>query len=429
MAREVFDRSKPHLNIGTIGHVDHGKTTLTAAIATILSRGTKNAARSYAEIDSAPEEKARGITINTAHVEYETELRHYAHVDCPGHADYIKNMITGAAQMDGAILVVAATDGIMPQTTEHLLLARQVNVPYIVCFLNKEDLLDDPELLEIVEAELQEELEKYQFSTDVPFVSGSALKALEYVVANPNWEPGDNKWVDRIIQLMNVVDEYIKTPERDVTKPLLLSIESACSVTGRGTVVTGKIDRGRVVTGQTVNLLGFDKKKSVTITGLEMFRKTLFEALAGDDVGALLRGVQLKEVKRGMVLASPKTLFSSATFIGSVLIISTTDGGRSKPFNVGYKPQFYLRTADCTGRVRGIYSYVSSDGKSAPLDNSNFKKFALPGSSYYLFIEFATKMPLEVGLQFAIREGGITVGAGQIVQVAFSLGESLSDPS
>ena len=343
MAREKFDRTKPHINIGTIGHVDHGKTTLTAAITAVLSLAGSASAKKYEDIDAAPEERARGITINTAHVEYETETRHYAHVDCPGHADYVKNMITGAAQMDGAILVVSAADGPMPQTREHLLLSKQVGVPHIVVFLNKEDQVDDLELIELVELEVRELLSTYEFpGDDIPIVAGSALQALEAINAEPTIQKGDNKWVDKIYNLMEEVDNYIPTPIRDTEKTFLMAIEDVFSITGRGTVATGKIDRGIIKVGETVELVGLGDTKSTTVTGVEMFQKTLDEGVAGDNVGILLRGLQKTEIERGMVLSKPGTITPHNTFESEVYVLTKEEGGRHTPFFVGYRPQFYV---------------------------------------------------------------------------------------
>jgi elongation factor Tu len=341
MARAKFERKKPHVNIGTIGHVDHGKTTLTAAITMALAAQGGATGKKYDEIDSSPEEKARGITINTAHVEYETENRHYAHVDCPGHADYVKNMITGAAQMDGAILVVSGADGPMPQTKEHILLAKQVGVPNMVVFLNKEDQVDDAELLELVELEVRETLDKYEFPGDeIPVVSGSALLALEALVENPSIKRGENKWVDKIYDLMDQVDKYIPTPDRETDKPFLLAVEDVLSITGRGTVATGRVERGTLKVGENVELVGLKDTKSTVVTGLEMFKKTLDETMAGDNVGVLLRGIQKKDVERGMVLAKPGSITPHTKFEAQVYVLTKEEGGRHSPFLVGYQPQF-----------------------------------------------------------------------------------------
>ncbi len=408
MAREKFDRSKPHINIGTIGHVDHGKTTLTAAITAVLSLdGGPVIAKKYDEIDAAPEERARGITINTAHVEYETSKRHYAHVDCPGHADYIKNMITGAAQMDGAILVVSAADGPMPQTREHILLAKQVGVPSIVVFLNKEDQVDDPELLELVELEVQELLENYDFPIDdIPIFSGSALQALEVISKNPSLKYGENKWVDKIYKLMESVDSSIPTPKRDIEKSFLMAIEDVFSITGRGTVATGKIERGIIQIGQNVEIVGIHKTQSTTVTGIEMFQKTLDQGLAGDNVGILLRGVQKEEIERGMVLAKPNTITPHKKFEGEVYILTKEEGGRHTPFFVGYRPQFYVRTTDVTGQ---ILTFTADDGSDVEM--------ALPGDRIKMTAELISPIAIEASMQFAIREGGKTIGAGVVSKI------------
>ena len=404
MAREKFERTKPHVNIGTIGHVDHGKTTLTAAITmTLAAQGTAVPKR-YDEIDGAPEEKARGITINTAHVEYETENRHYAHVDCPGHADYVKNMITGAAQMDGAILVVSGADGPMPQTKEHLLLAKQVGVPNIVVFLNKEDQVDDDELLELVELEVRETLTEYEFPGDeVPLVSGSALLALETLTNNDKVEPGSDKWVDRIYNLMEEVDNYIPTPERETDKPFLMATEDVFSITGRGTVVTGRVERGAIKVGEDVDVVGLAETQTVTVTGLEMFQKTLDESVAGDNVGVLLRGIQKEDVQRGMVLAKPGTITPHTEFEAQVYVLNKEEGGRHTPFLPGYRPQFYVRTTDVTGKIA---SFKSDDGEEA--------KMVMPGDRVKMLVELIQPIAIENGMRFAIREGGRTVGAGVV---------------
>ena len=407
MAREKFERSKPHVNIGTIGHVDHGKTTLTAAITMALSAkfgGT--AGKGYADIDSAPEEKARGITINTAHVEYETENRHYAHVDCPGHADYVKNMITGAAQMDGAILVVSAADGPMPQTKEHILLAKQVGVPNIVVFLNKEDQVDDEELLELVELEVREILSQYEFpGDDLPVVSGSALLALEALMETPDVQ--SNTWVDKIYALMDNVDEYIPTPERDVNKTFLMAIEDVFSITGRGTVATGRIERGKIVVGETVDLVGLaDETRSTTVTGLEMFQKSLEEALAGDNVGILLRGIQKDEIQRGMVLSAPGSITAHTKFEGQVVVLNKEEGGRHSPFFPGYRPQFYVRTTDVTGKIESFRD-----------DQDNVMPMVMPGDRIKMEVELIQPIAIENQMKFAIREGGRTVGAGVVLKI------------
>ncbi len=400
MAKEKFERTKPHVNIGTIGHIDHGKTTLTAAITKVLATLGTTEAKKFEEIDNAPEEKARGVTINVHHAEYETEKRHYAHIDCPGHADYIKNMITGAAQMDGAILVVAATDGPMPQTREHILLARQVNVPRIVVFINKIDMVDDSELIDLVEMETRELLSKYGYPGDeVPVIKGSALKALE---AEGDISRGKNEWTDKIWELMDAVDEYIPTPERPVDKPFLLPIEDVFTITGRGTVVTGRVERGIIHPGDPVEIVGlsFEKKKTVA-TSLEMFRKILDEGRAGDNVGVLLRGIGHDEVKRGQVLAKPGSIHPYKKFKARVYILSKEEGGRHKPFFTGYKPQFYLRTTDVTGTIKlpeGV-------------------QMAMPGDNVDMEVELIYPVALEETQRFAIREGGRTVGAGVITEV------------
>lgn len=398
--KEKFERVKPHVNIGTIGHIDHGKTTLTAAITKVLATLGKTQPKRYDEIDNAPEEKARGVTINVHHTEYETEKRHYAHIDCPGHVDYIKNMITGAAQMDGAILVVAATDGPMPQTREHILLARQVNVPRIVVFINKVDMVDDPELVDLVEMETRELLSKYGFPGDeVPVIRGSALKALE---AEGDISRGKNPWTDKIWELMDAVDEYIPTPQRDIDKPFLMPIEDVFTITGRGTVVTGRIERGIIRTGDPVEIIGlsFDIKKTVA-TSIEMFRKILDEGQAGDNVGVLLRGIDHEEVEKGMVLAAPGSIKPYRKFQARVYILSKEEGGRHKPFLTGYKPQFFLRTADVTGTI------TLPEGV----------QMAMPGDNVDMTVELIYPVALEETQRFAIREGGKTVGAGVITKV------------
>ena len=404
MAREKFERKKPHVNIGTIGHVDHGKTTLTAAITMALAALGGGKGRKYDDIDSAPEEKARGITINTAHVEYETENRHYAHVDCPGHADYVKNMITGAAQMDGAILVVSGADGPMPQTKEHLLLAKQVGVPNIVVFLNKEDQVDDAELLELVELEIRETLDKYEFpGDDIPIVSGSALLALEALSENPQIKLGESKWVDKIYDLMANVDSYIPTPERDTDKPFLMAIEDVFSITGRGTVATGRVERGTVKIGDTVELVGLGTTKSTTVTGLEMFQKTLDESVAGDNVGILLRGVQKTDIERGMVLAKPGSMTPHTKFEAQVYVLTKEEGGRHTPFFPGYRPQFYVRTTDVTGKIESFRA-----------DDDSATQMVMPGDRVKMIVELIQPIAIEKGMRFAIREGGRTVGAGVV---------------
>lgn len=407
MARSKFERKKPHVNIGTIGHVDHGKTTLTAAISATLSTLGSTAAKRFDEIDAAPEEKARGITINTAHVEYETGNRHYAHVDCPGHADYVKNMITGAAQMDGAILVVSAADGPMPQTREHILLAKQVGVPTLVVFLNKEDQVDDEELLELVELEGRELLSQYDFpGDDIPFVAGSALLALEAVTKNPEIKQGEDKWVDKIFSLMEAVDTYIPTPERDVDKTFLMAVEDVFSITGRGTVATGRIERGIIKVGDTIEIVGLRETRTTTITGLEMFQKTLEEGLAGDNIGILLRGVQKKDIERGMVLAKPGTITPHTQFEAEVYILTKEEGGRHTPFFPGYRPQFYVRTTDVTGTIN---QFTADDGTDAEM--------VMPGDRIKMTAELINAIAIEQGMRFAIREGGRTVGAGVVSKI------------
>ena len=393
MAKEEFVRTKPHVNIGTIGHVDHGKTTLTAAISKVLhdKLGTGQDVKSFDQIDNAPEEKERGITINSSHIEYETAKRHYAHVDCPGHADYVKNMVTGAAQMDGAILVVAATDGPMPQTREHVLLARQVNVPRLVVFLNKCDLVDDEEMIELVEMELHELLEQYDYEEDTPIVRGSALGALN----------GVDKWVDSVMTLMGTVDNWIQEPVREVDKPFLMPVEDVFSITGRGTVATGRIETGRCKIGDEVQLLGLGEDKKSVITGVEMFRKTLPEGEAGDNVGLLLRGIDKDEVKRGMVVVHPGAITPHDHFKASIYVLKKEEGGRHTPFGNKYRPQFYLRTMDCTGEIKlpeGV-------------------EMVMPGDNVEIEVELIYRVALNEGLRFAIREGGRTVGSGQITAI------------
>jgi elongation factor Tu len=407
MARAKFERTKPHVNIGTIGHVDHGKTTLTAAITMTLAAMGQAKAKKYDEIDAAPEEKARGITINTAHVEYQTETRHYAHVDCPGHADYVKNMITGAAQMDGAILVVSAADGPMPQTREHILLAKQVGVPNIVVFLNKKDMVDDEELLELVELEVRELLSSYDFpGDDIPIVAGSALLALEAMLANPGTKRGDNEWVDKIYELMDAVDSYIPTPERDVDKPFLMAVEDVFSISGRGTVATGRIERGKVKVGETVELVGIKGTRSTTVTGVEMFQKTLDEGMAGDNVGVLLRGLKKEEIERGMVIAKPGSITPHTQFESEVYVLTDKEGGRKTPFFAGYRPQFYVRTTDVTGTIT---AFTSDDGSAAEM--------VMPGDRVKMTVELINPIAIEQGMRFAIREGGRTIGAGVVSKI------------
>jgi len=406
MARDKFERNKPHINIGTIGHVDHGKTTLTAAITATLSTLGGAVLKRYEDIDAAPEERARGITINTAHVEYETDFRHYAHVDCPGHADYVKNMITGAAQMDGAILVVSAADGAMPQTREHILLARQVGVQRLVVFLNKEDQVDDPELIELVELELRELLQSYDYPGDeIPFVAGSALLAFEAVTKKPTIKLGEDKWVDKIFALMKAVDEYIPTPAREIDLPFLMAIEDVFSITGRGTVSTGRIERGQVNVGDTVELVGLGETKTTTVTGLEMFQKTLDKGMAGDNIGILLRGVQKAEVLRGMVLSKPGSIKPHTKFDAEVYILTKDEGGRHTAIFKGYRPQFYVRTTDVTGQI----AEFSSEG--------NAVEMVMPGDNVSMRIELITPIAIENGMRLAIREGGRTVGSGLVTKI------------
>jgi len=416
MARAKFERKKPHVNIGTIGHVDHGKTTLTAAITMTLAAGGGALGKKYDEIDSAPEEKARGITINTAHVEYETENRHYAHVDCPGHADYVKNMITGAAQMDGAILVVSGADGPMPQTKEHILLAKQVGVPNIVVFLNKEDQVDDPELLELVELEVRETLDKYEFPGDeIPIVKGSALLALEALVENPKLQRGQNPWVDKIYQLMDEVDRYIPTPQRETDKPFLLAVEDVLSITGRGTVATGRVERGTLKVGDSVEIVGLKETRTGTVTGLEMFKKSLDETLAGDNVGVLLRGVQKKDIERGMVLAKPGTITPHTKFEGQVYVLTKEEGGRHSAFLTGYSPQFYCRTTDVTGKIID-FTHIQMKNPSS-VSEGHSKKMCMPGDRISMTVGLVAPIAIEKGMRFAIREGGRTVGAGVVTSI------------
>jgi len=397
MAKEKFERTKPHVNIGTIGHVDHGKTTLTAAISAVLAQKGLAELKDYDNIDNAPEEKERGITIATSHIEYETEKRHYAHVDCPGHADYVKNMITGAAQMDGAILVIAATDGPMAQTREHILLSRQVGVPYIVVFLNKVDMVDDEELLELVEMEVRELLSEYDFpGDDVPVVAGSALKALEEAKAGQLGE-----WSEKIVELMDAVDEYIPTPERDVDKPFLMPVEDVFSIQGRGTVVTGRIESGKVRVGDTVEIVGKGETNSTTVTGVEMFRKEMEEGVAGDNVGILLRGIKKEEVERGQVLCQPGSITPHTKFEAEIYVLSKDEGGRHTPFFTNYRPQFYIRTTDVTGTI------TLPEGV----------EMVMPGDNTKINVELITPIALEEGTRFAIREGGRTVASGVVSKI------------
>ena len=391
MAKEKFERTKPHVNIGTIGHVDHGKTTLTAAITTVLAKKGLSELKSFDQIDNAPEEKERGITINTSHVEYQTDKRHYAHVDCPGHADYVKNMVTGAAQMDGAIIVVAATDGPMPQTREHILLARQVNVPRLVVFMNKCDMVDDAEMLDLVEMEMRDLLSQYDFEEDTPFVRGSALGGLNGVA----------EWEDKIMELMDACDTWIQEPVRDIEKPFLMPVEDVFSITGRGTVATGRIETGIVKVGDEVQLLGLGEDKKSVVTGVEMFRKLLDQGEAGDNVGLLLRGIDKKEVKRGMVITHPGVITPHQNFKASIYVLKKEEGGRHTPFKNHYRPQFYLRTMDCTGEI------------SLP----EGVEMVMPGDNVEIKVELIYPVAINVGLRFAIREGGRTVGSGQITEV------------
>jgi len=405
MARAKYERTKPHVNVGTIGHVDHGKTTLTAAITFALAAGGegKAEAKAFDQIDAAPEEKARGITISTAHVEYETVARHYAHVDCPGHADYVKNMITGAAQMDGAIIVISAADGPMPQTREHILLARQVGVPKLVVFLNKIDMVDDPELLDLVELESRELLSQYEFDGDnIPFVRGSALKALEALTANPTIKRGEDKWVDGMWELMDAVDSYIPTPERATDLPFLMPVEDVFSITGRGTVATGRVERGKVKVGEEIEIIGFKPTKKTVVTGVEMFRKMLDEGMAGDNIGALLRGVSKDEIERGQVLAKPGSIKPHTKFNANVYVLTKEEGGRHTPFFPGYRPQFYIRTTDVTGSIK------FPEGT----------EMVMPGDNIVMDVELIAPVAIEPGMRFAIREGGRTVGAGVVDKIS-----------
>lgn len=399
MAKAKFERNKPHVNVGTIGHVDHGKTTLTAAITMVAAAAGHGSSMKYDEIDKAPEEKARGITINTSHVEYETDARHYAHVDCPGHADYVKNMITGAAQMDGAILVVAASDGPMPQTREHILLARQVGVPYIVVFMNKTDMVDDAELIELVEMEVRELLTEYDFPGDkIPVIKGSALKAMEAAVAGNVKDPA----CDCIRELLAAIDSYIPTPERPTDKPFLMPVEDVFTITGRGTVATGRIDRGTVKVQDKVEIVGIKPTKETTVTGVEMFRKLLDQAIAGDNVGCLLRGIERTDIERGQVLAKPGTIHPHTEFSSQVYVLTKEEGGRHTPFFNGYRPQFYFRTTDVTGNIKlpaGV-------------------EMVMPGDHIDMEVSLITPIAIEAGLRFAIREGGRTVGSGVVASVS-----------
>jgi elongation factor Tu len=407
MTRATYELTKPHLNIGTIGHVDHGKTTLTAAITSTLAALGQATAKAYSEIDAAPEEQLRGITINTAHVEYETENRHYAHIDCPGHADYIKNMITGAAQMDGAILLVSATDGSMPQTREHILLARQVGVPYVVVFMNKKDMVEDAELLELVELEVRELLSAHGFPGDqVPVIAGSALNALEAMTANPNLQRGGDAWVDDIYALMDAIDAYIPTPDRPVEEPFLMAVEDVFSIMGRGTVATGKIERGRVCPNDKVQIVGLKPTLDATVTDIEMFQKSLKEGTAGLNVGVLLRGIQREQIGRGMVLAAPGSITPHTRFESDVYVLQKKEGGRHKPFLPGYKPQFFVRTTDVTGTIGAISS-----------DDGTAMEMVMPGDRVKMVVELTEAIAIEQGMRFAIREGSRTVGAGVVSQI------------
>ena len=407
MAREKFERNKPHVNIGTIGHVDHGKTTLTAAITMTLAAAGNAKARNYEDIDAAPEEKARGITINTAHVEYETANRHYAHVDCPGHADYVKIMITGAAQMDGGILVVSAADGPMPQTREHILLAKQVGVPSLVVFLNKQDQVDDEELLELVELEVRELLSEYDFpGDDIPIVSGSALMAIEALKENAKIKPGENPWTDKILALMEAVDASISEPEREIDKPFLMAVEDVFSISGRGTVATGRIERGKVKVGETVSIVGIRDTQTTTVTGVEMFQKTLDEGLAGDNVGLLLRGSKKDDIERGMVIAKTDSITPHTLFEGEVYVLTKEEGGRHTPFFKNYRPQFYVRTTDVTGTIQ---DYTADDGTAVEM--------VMPGDRIKMTVELISAIAIEQGMRFAIREGGRTIGAGVVSKI------------
>ncbi|MFM6483729.1 MAG: elongation factor Tu [Dolichospermum sp.] len=407
MARAKFERTKPHVNIGTVGHVDHGKTTLTAAITMTLAAMGQAVAKGYDQIDNAPEEKARGITINTAHVEYETKSRHYAHVDCPGHADYVKNMITGAAQMDGGILVVAATDGPMPQTREHILLAKQVGVPSLVVFLNKEDMMDDEELMELVELELRELLTSYDFDGDnIPIIKGSGLQALQAMTANPETQRGENPWVDKIYELMDAVDSYIPNPERAIDKPFLMAVEDVFTITGRGTVATGRIERGKVKVNDNVELIGIKDTRSTTVTGIEMFKKSLDEGMAGDNAGVLLRGIKKEEIERGMVIAKPGSITPHTQFEGKVYVLTEKEGGRKTPFFAGYRPQFYVRTTDVTGTIK---AFTDSEGGDVEM--------VMPGDNIKVTVELINPVAIEEGMRFAIREGGRTIGAGVVAKI------------
>ncbi|MBD2094175.1 elongation factor Tu [Trichocoleus sp. FACHB-591] len=407
MTRATFELTKPHINIGTIGHVDHGKTTLTAAITATLAVLGQATLKAYNEIDAAPEEQQRGITINTAHVEYETEQRHYTHIDCPGHADYVKNMITGAAQMDGAILLVSAADGSMPQTREHILLARQVGVPYMVVFMNKKDMVEDNEILELVELEVRELLTNYGFPGDeIPVIAGSALRALEAMTVNPNLQRGENPWVDGIYALMDAVDTYIPTPERLTEQPFLMAVEDVFSIMGRGTVATGKIERGRVRPNDKIQIVGIKPTRDAIVTDIEMFQKSLKEGVAGLNVGVLLRGIQKDEIERGMVLAAPSSITPHTRFESEVYVLKKQEGGRHKPFFPGYKPQFFVRTTDVTGTISAI---INGDGSALEM--------VMPGDRVKMAVELKEAIAIEQGMRFAIREGSRTVGAGVVSHI------------
>ncbi|PSP19611.1 MAG: elongation factor Tu [Cyanobacteria bacterium QS_8_64_29] len=407
MAREKFERTKPHVNLGTIGHVDHGKTTLSASISLSLASVGQGRSWKFEEIDAAPEEKERGITINTAHLEYETDNRHYAHVDCPGHADYVKNMITGAAQMDGAILVVSAADGPMPQTREHILLAKQVGVPNLVVFLNKQDQVDDEELLELVELEIRELLSEYEFAGDeTPIVRGSALNALDALSQDPSIQRGDNEWVDKVYELMDAVDDHIPTPDRDVDKPFLMAVEDVFSITGRGTVATGRVERGKITPGTEVELVGVQETRKTTVTSVEMFQKTLDEGIAGDNVGVLLRGVEKDGIERGMVIAKPGSITPHTKFEAQVYVLKKDEGGRHTPFFINYRPQFFMRTTDVTGTIEG---FTGDDGSEAEM--------VMPGDRVRMTVELIYPVAIEENMRFAIREGGRTIGAGVVTKI------------
>ncbi len=406
MVKNKFERNKPHINIGTIGHVDHGKTTLTAAITAVLSTLGNAVLKKYEDIDKAPEERQRGITINTAHVEYETELRHYAHVDCPGHADYVKNMITGAAQMDGAILVVSAADGAMPQTREHILLAKQVGVEHLIVFLNKADQVNDDQLIELVEFEIRELLENYEYSgNDLPIIVGSALLAIQEVTNKPSIQRGENKWVDKIFELMDKVDQYIPTPTREIDKPFLMAVEDIFSITGRGTVATGRIERGTVCIGNTIEIVGLVETKATTVTGIEMFQKSLDIGMAGDNIGILLRGIQKKDIARGMVLSYPSSIKAYTKFEAEVYILKKEEGGRHTSIEPGYRPQFYVRTTDVTGTITSCKN------------NGEIVEVVLPGDNITIIVDLIYPIAIEKAMRLAIREGGKTIGSGLISKI------------